>query len=187
MNDDLLINIRTDKGRYAEHSNKKADSWNAQVYAGDFEERERITTNFNEGESNILGKSPYPWQAWVTVDKSQWSWKSAPSLLSAQEIIIDLLKTIGDNGNYLINIGPRPDGTFEPTIVENMKQVGEWVKAHASAIYNTRGGDFVKENKYTSTKNGNTISLFVFDNALEVLELSIPFKCVNVYDDFTRK
>jgi alpha-L-fucosidase len=172
LKDDILVNNRTDKGRYTHAQSDGKGSWNAQVYAGDFEERERITENFTEEKSKILGKSPYPWEAWVTLDKSQWSWKPNPKLMSSEEVIVDLLKTISDNGNYLINIGPRPDGTFEPIIVENMKKVGQWVKAHTAAIYDTRGGDFGLEGVYSSTQKGNTHSLFVYDTSLKNLQLS---------------
>ncbi len=163
LNDKVLVNNRTDKGRYSAPRFPNKSPWNATIFAGDFEERERITENFKEGKSQILGRSPYPWQAWVTVDKSQWSWKPNPSLLSYQEIVIDFLKTIGDNGNYLINIGPRADGSFEPQIVENMKKVGAWVNSHADIIFGSRGGEFSEEDRYTSiTKDGKTY-LFVFD------------------------
>jgi alpha-L-fucosidase len=172
LNDSVLVNSRTDKGRFPPAPFNKKEPWRADIFAGDFEERERITENFGEESSKVLGKSPYPWQAWVTVDKSQWSWKPNPKLLSPQDIIIDLLKTIGDDGNYLINIGPRPDGTFEPVIVENMKKVGQWVKQHASAIYETRGGDFGLEGVYSSTKKGNIHSVFVYDLKLKNIRLS---------------
>jgi alpha-L-fucosidase len=171
LNDGVLVNSRTDKGRYPPAPYSKHEPWRADIFAGDFEERERFTENFVEETNKVLGKSKNPWQAWVTVDKSQWSWKPSPKLLSSKDIIIDLLKTIGDDGNYLINIGPRPDGTFEPLIMSNMREVGTWVKAHAEAIYDTRGGNFVDEGKFTSTQKGKTTNLFVFDNSMEQLVL----------------
>ena len=171
LNDNVLVNSRTDKGRYPPAPYSKKEPWRADIFAGDFEERERFTGNFVEEANSVLGKSNNPWQAWVTVDKSQWSWKPNPKLLQPQEIIVDLLKTIGDDGNYLMNIGPRPDGTFEPIIMSNMREVGAWVKVHADAIYDTRGGDFVDEGKYTSTQKGKTTNLFVFDNSMEKLVL----------------
>jgi alpha-L-fucosidase len=171
LNNKVLVNSRTDKGRFPPPPYNKKEPWRADIFAGDFEERERITENFAQNGEKVYGKSKHPWQAWVTADKSQWSWKPNPSQLSAQDIITDLLKTIGDDGNYLINIGPRPDGTFEPSIVSAMRQVGNWVKAHAGAVYNTRGGIFTEEGKYTSTQKNNTVNLFVFDNPSAQLTL----------------
>ncbi len=78
---------------------------------------------------------------------------------------------MGGGGNYLINIGLRPDGVFEPTVVANMKEVGKWVKAHGDAIYGTRAGDFSEKGKYASTQKGNTTNLFVFDDRMQKITL----------------
>jgi alpha-L-fucosidase len=171
LNDAVLVNSRTDKGRNPPPPYSKKEPWRADVFAGDFEERERFTSNLSLERPDILSKSTNPWQAWVTVDKSQWSWKRNPTLLSSREIIIDLVQTVGSGGNYLINIGPRPDGTFEPVIVATMKEVGQWVKAHGDAIYGTRGGGFSEEGRFTSTQKGNTTYLFVLDNSIEQVTL----------------
>jgi len=171
LNDAVLVNSRTDKGRNPPPPYSKKEPWRADIFAGDFEERERFTSNLSQETPNLLSKSTNPWQAWVTVDKSQWSWKPNPTLLSPKEIIVDLVQTVGSGGNYLINIGPRADGTFEPVIVANMKEVGKWVKAHGDAIFGTRGGDFFEEGKFTSTQKGNTTHLFVFDDAIEQITL----------------
>jgi alpha-L-fucosidase len=46
LNDNLIINNRTDKGRYDSKGAAKKEPWNSSIFAGDFEERERLTTNF---------------------------------------------------------------------------------------------------------------------------------------------
>ncbi|MBO0933286.1 alpha-L-fucosidase [Fibrella sp. HMF5036] len=171
LNDSLLINNRTDKSRYPPPPHKTKGPWRADLFAGDFEERERITTNFEAVQPDALGKSPYPWQAWVTLDRSQWSWKPAFTFMSAQELVVDLLRTVGDGGNYLINVGPRPDGRFEPEAEKTLREAGKWVKKYASAIYGTDGGPFVQEGSFTSTKRGKTIHLFVYNPALGTITL----------------
>ncbi|WP_395343285.1 alpha-L-fucosidase [Ningiella sp. W23] len=79
------------------------------------------------------------------------------------EVIIDLAKTIGDGGNYLINLGPKPDGTFDEVQAQIIRDMGKWVKAHAKGIYGTRAGAFISEGAYTSTQKGDSSFLFVFD------------------------
>lgn len=173
VNDEVLVNSRTDKGRHPPLPYSEKDPWRADIFAGDFEERERFTVSgeTTQDMSKLRLKSAYPWQAWVTVDQSQWSWKPNATFYSSKEILIDLLMTIGGGGNYLINIGPRPDGTFEPEVVATMKTVGKWVKAHGDAIYGTRGGDFSEKGKFTSTKKGNTTNLFLFDDSVNQITL----------------
>jgi len=168
LNDNVLVNSRTDVGRF--HLNPETRMWDWKIYAGDFEERERMV-DWVESESDILGKSDNPWQAWVTIDQAQWAWNETPRLLTSDEIIIDFLKTIGDNGNYLINLGPRPDGTFHPDQMAIVKEFGRWVRKYAEAIYGTRGGPFTQEDRYTSTIKAKTVYVFVYDHALEKIEI----------------
>lgn len=171
LNDEVVVNNRTDKGRYIAPGQKETGIWKAPIYAGDFEERERITTNFTAEESKVLGKSPYPWQAWVTLDKSQWSWKKNFTFMPYETVLVDLLKTVGDGGNYLLNIGPRPDGSFEPEAIRIMQQVGRWLGRHETLIYGTQGGPFVADKQYTSTRKYKQINLFVFDRTAKSLTL----------------
>ena len=190
LKDDVLVNNRTDKGRYSAPRFPVKSPWRAEIYAGDFEERERLTTNLSDGDGQIemLGKSVYPWQAWVTLDRSQWSWKPNFKFLSSEEIVIDFLKTIGDGGNYLINIGPKPDGTFEQAAINVITKAGVWIKSHANAIYGTSGGPFVEENKYTSTKKGKEINLFVLDNSIQqVILKNNNQKVISIIDEKGKK
>lgn len=168
LNDKVLVNNRTDVGR--EHLNPETGMWDWRIYAGDFDERERMV-DWVQKESHVFGKSDNPWQAWVTIDQAQWSYNETPRLLSADEVLVDLLKTIGDNGNYLINLGPEPDGQFNKEQVKIVKQVGSWIKAHDKAIYATRGGPFSQEGVYTSTIKDNHLYLFVLDESLTKLSI----------------
>jgi alpha-L-fucosidase len=185
LNDKVIVNSRTDKARHDENYVLKKTPWDPKIYAGDFEERERLTTNLNDGsdQTEMLGKTYYPWQAWVTLDKFQWSWKKDFKFIKSEELVIDFLKTIGDGGNYLINIGPRPDGTFEPAAIEVLKKSGAWIKSHGNAIYGTKGGPFVKENAYTSTLKGKQIYLFVFDNKIEAIPVDSKYKVIKITDE----
>ncbi|MFC2090785.1 alpha-L-fucosidase [Bacteroidota bacterium] len=169
LREDILINNRVDVGRH--HLNTETGLWDWSIYAGDFEERERMVEWVGH-ETTVYGRSEIPWQAWVTIDKAQWSYNPTPKLLTAEEVILDLVKTIGDNGNYLINLGPRPDGTFHPEQVEIIQKVGAWIKEHECAIYDTRGGPFYKEGEYTSTIIGNIVYLFVFDTGKKDITFS---------------
>lgn len=173
LDDKILVNSRTDKGREPPLPYSAKDPWRYDIFAGDFEERERFTESAETTQdvSKLQIKSDVPWQAWVTVDQSQWSWKPDATFYQPKHIVTDLVETIGAGGNYLINIGPRPDGTFEPAVVANMKEVGKWVKAHEDAIFGTRAGEFAEAGKFTSTQNGNTTNLFVLEDTVEQIVL----------------
>ncbi len=160
LRDETLISNRTDVGR--DHLDPKTGTWNWRVYAGDFDERERMVDWIGK-DSKVFGKSDNPWQAWVTIDQAQWAWNATPRLQTADAIILDLVKTVGDGGNYLINLGPRADGSFEPEQAEMIRNVGRWLKKYGNGIYGTKAGPFSKEGAYTSTIKGKAVTLFVID------------------------
>ena len=165
----VIINNRADVGR--EHL-PESGMWDWTRYAGDFDERERMV-DWIQKESKVFGRSVNPWQAWVTIDQAQWSWNETPRLLSSDEVIVDLVKTIGDGGNYLINLGPKPDGTFDQTQANVIRTMGKWVDAHSEGIYGTRAGPFLEEGVYTSTEKDGEVFLYVFQNAPKTLTLPI--------------
>ncbi|MEM6646207.1 MAG: alpha-L-fucosidase [Bacteroidota bacterium] len=171
VNNEVIVNSRVDVGR--QNRDPETGLWDWRIYAGDFEERERMVdwVPQEHHEGDVFGRGDTPWQAWVTIDQAQWSWNATPRLLTAAEILRDLVKTIGDNGNFLINLGPRPDGSFEPEQVARIREVGQWVKAHEDAIYGTRGGPFAREDAYTSTAKGDVVFLYVLDPTLRILDL----------------
>jgi alpha-L-fucosidase len=176
LNPKVLVNNRTDVGR--EHLSPKTNMWDWTRYAGDFDERERMV-DWIQKESHVFGRSVNPWQAWVTIDQAQWSYNKSPRLLTSDEVIIDLAKTIGDGGNYLINLGPKPDGTFDDVQVEIIRTMGKWVKAHAKGVYGTRAGPFVSEGKYTSTQKDGVTYLFVFKTQTQELSIEVGSKKIS--------
>jgi len=163
LDEKVLVNSRADRAREDLDEN---GLWKREIYPGDFEERERMVDwieNASEINEQHFKKGNAPWQAWVTIDRAQWSYNETPRLMEADSVLFDLIKTIGDNGNYLINLGPRPDGTFHPEQMEILREVGEWLERHQEAIYGSRGGPYKKEGHYTSTQKGGVTYLFVFD------------------------
>ncbi len=170
LNPKALVSSRVDVGRY--HLDPKTKQWDFGKYAGDFDERERMVDWIVGEESRVFGKSNNPWQAWVTIDQAQWAWNATPRLLKTDEIIIDLAKTVGDGGNYLINLGPRADGSFEPGQADMIRTVGRWLKQNGDAIYGSKAGPYSKEGAYTSTVKGKAVTLFVLDPKLTEITLA---------------
>ncbi len=100
---EILLSTRIDIGRRMAGADNHIEM-DGQTYAGDFQDRERLVNRGNK----VTVWGDHPWQAWVTIDRSQWSYNPQPKLMTADELVRDLVGVVGCNGNYMINLGPRP-------------------------------------------------------------------------------
>jgi len=107
---------------------------------------------------------------WETCDTLNitWGWsKHATEYKSSTELIRRLIDAVSKGGNYLLNIGPLPDGSIDPKSVERFNAIGDWMKVNGEAIYGTQAGPFTRLpwGRATSkqTDDGYRLYLHVFD------------------------
>ncbi len=101
---------------------------------GDFGTPEQETGRFY-GDRNIY------WESNMTICQ-QWAWKPNDQMKSLKECIDLLVTNAGYDGNFMLNVGPMPDGRIEPRQVERLREIGRWMKQYGTSIYGTRGGPF---------------------------------------------
>ncbi len=119
-----------------------------------------------------------PWETCMTLG-TQWSWKPDDTIKSANEVIAILARTVGGDGNLLLNVGPMQDGRIEPRQVEVLQQVGAWMEVNGVSIYGTRGGPFKPSPRLASTRKGKVIYLHWLKRDEEALALpALPRKIV---------
>jgi alpha-L-fucosidase len=63
---------------------------------------------------------------------------------SSQTLIRNLVDIASKGGNYLLNVGPKSDGTFPQPIMERLKAMGDWMKVNGESIYGTTASPFRK-------------------------------------------
>lgn len=62
---------------------------------------------------------------------------NASAYMNATTIVHSLIDIVSKNGNFLLDIGPMPNGTIVQTEIDNLREAGRWINAHAEAIFNT--------------------------------------------------
>ena len=110
--------------------------------------------------------SPDEYQPWETCMTMNRSWGYVPTDTAwkpVDALVRTLVSTAASGGNLLLNVGPRPDGTFPPEAVERLGKVGEWFSRNGKAIRGSTYDCLYLPAGIRSTKRDGTRFLFVVD------------------------
>jgi alpha-L-fucosidase len=88
-----------------------------------------------------------------------------------KQLIQYLVKAAGYNANFLLNVGPMPNGKIQPDHITLLKQVGDWLKANGETIYETQGGPITAHEWGVTTQKGNKVYIHILNWSEESLEL----------------
>ncbi len=78
---------------------------------------------------------PVPWQTDTTISNSSWGYVEHDTYRSATAIIQLLADVVSKNGNLLLDIGPKPDGSIVPQEQAVLLDIGQWLATNGAAIY----------------------------------------------------
>ena len=81
---------------------------------------------------------PDYWQTDTSVSNKSWGYIEHDTFKSPVFVIDQLADVVSKNGNLLLNIGPRADGTIPNEVQQVLLSVGKWLKINGDAIYGTR-------------------------------------------------
>jgi alpha-L-fucosidase len=90
---------------------------------------------------------------------------------SKKELIQYLVHAAGYDANFLLNVGPMPNGKIQPEQVALLRQMGEWTRKNGESIYGTRGGPLSPREWGVTTQKGNTVYLHILHWQDETLTL----------------
>lgn len=124
----IIVNNRVDVGRGGMAGMSDAG------YAGDF--------GTPEQEIPAQGIPGVDWESCMTMN-GNWGYNAwDKNFKSTTELIHNLVDIVSKGGNYLLNIGPRADGTFPPESVERLREIGKWMHVNSESIYATHASPF---------------------------------------------
>ncbi|GAA5507497.1 hypothetical protein Rcae01_02953 [Novipirellula caenicola] len=101
------------------------------------------------------------WQSCTTFGTS-FGYLEGDKYKTIESVIHEMVEVISRNGNFLINIGPRADGTIVPEQLERLHAMGDWLRINGDAIYGSRywkQSDQTDEHLVFTTKGKNLYAI----------------------------
>jgi alpha-L-fucosidase len=130
----------------------------------DFQMFERDLPGENQaGHSPDAKIGDLPLETCDTINDS-WGYNASDkNYKSVRQLVQYLVKAAGRNANFLLNVGPRPDGTIDPEMVRRLEGIGKWMSQYGHTIRNTRSGPTGPQRWGTSTQTADNVYLHILD------------------------
>jgi len=115
-----------------------------------------------------------PWETCMTMGDS-WSYVPHDHYKSATKLIQLLVKIVSRGGNFLLNVGPSPDGDWDDTAYARLKEMGAWLNVNGEGIYSSRTiYPWSSANVYlTQAKDSSAVYAFVLGEG-ENKDITLP-------------
>lgn len=146
-----------------------AAGWKAQGVEGYTPQLDTRYGDFITPEQHIppTGMPGVDWETCMTMNTT-WGYSEHDHAWKSDETLIrNLVDIASKGGNYLLNIGPRGDGSVPVESVKSMRAIGAWMRVNGDSIYGTTASPFEKLAWGRATKKltrgGATLYLHVFD------------------------
>jgi alpha-L-fucosidase len=124
--------------------------------------RNKLPGDFSTPEQRIeAATSGRAWEACMTLNDS-WGYQRADDdWKSSRTVVRNLIQCARDGGNYLLNIGPKPDGSIPEESVRILTEVGRWMETNGETIYKSDLCQPRRSNYASFTRTGKTLYMHI--------------------------
>src|SRR5580658_2753937 len=120
--------------------------------------RNGLDGDFSTPEQHIsAAEKGRAWETCMTMNDSWGFNRGDDGWKTAKTIVSNLATCAQGGGNYLLNIGPKPDGSVPAESVEILETVGKWLDTNGKSIYGTERGSFSWNSNASYTRRGTTL------------------------------
>lgn len=124
--------------KFAAYYYNRAEEWGKEVTICYKHEAFPYTVaTFDVERGALTGISPLPWQTDTAIGKKSWGYTADNEFKGERQIICDLIDIVSKNGNLLLNIGPKADGTITEEEKKVLLSLGKWLEINGEGIYGT--------------------------------------------------
>jgi alpha-L-fucosidase len=112
------------------------------------------------------------WETCMTINNT-WAYNANDhEFKSVQFLIRSLVEVASRGGNFLLNVGPQPDGQIQSEFQERLRAIGEWLSVNGDSIYGTTYGPIQGLPPIRTTAKSNRIFIHVFEWPSSSLQLA---------------
>ena len=122
--------------------------------------RNKLPGDFATPEQRIQADER-AWESCMTMNGSWGYHKADDDWKTPKTIVRNLVTCAHDTGNYLLNIGPKPDGSIPEESVKILTSVGKWMDRNGPAIYQSEKCQPRRSALAGFTRKGNTLYMHV--------------------------
>ncbi len=105
---------------------------------GNFESFPKGTNVLDLERGKMSDINRYPWQTDTSIGKNSWCYVDGWDSKAPNTIVDDLIDIVSKNGNLLLNVGPKADGTIPEDQKAVLFELGNWLRKNGEAIYGSR-------------------------------------------------